>query len=174
MIRQPIAGALFGAVLMVAVMAGCESGAGDGADTGTTSADAPAAQGTTAASDSGFLDPSSATREQLAAVPGMSAAAADALVAARPYTSMLAVDSVLATHLSEAQRDTVYARVWKPIDPTTASEQEILLIPGVGSRMAHEFEEYRPWQNAAHFRREIGKYVDSTEVERLLSYTNLR
>lgn len=170
MTRQPIQAALLGAALMLVVMAGCEMGGGDAADTGAA-AQAPAAQ---AASDTGFLDPSTASREQLVAVPGMTAAAADALVASRPYENMIRVDSVLAPHLSEAQRDTVYARVWKPLDPTTASEQEILLIPNVGARMYHEFEEYRPWRDAAHFRREIGKYVDSTEVERLLRYTNLR
>ena len=172
MIRQPKLATLVGAALMVAAMAACESGSGDAADTGAA-ATSPA-QGASAASDSGFLDPSTATREQLVAVPGMTAAAADALVAGRPYENMVAVDRVLATHLSEPQRDTVYARVWKPIDPTAASEEEILLIPGVGDRMAHEFEEYRPWRDAAHFRREIGKYVDSTEVERLLRYTSLR
>ena len=170
MTRQTMPAALLGAALMLAVMAGCESGSGDAVDTSGVTAGSPSAT----AADTGFLDPSTATREQLVAVSGMTPAAADALVAARPYDSMLAVDRVLASHLGEPQRDTVYARVWMPIDPTTASEEEILLIPGVGDRMAHEFEEYRPWRDAAHFRREIGKYVDSTEVERLLGYTNLR
>ena len=173
MTRQSTLTALAGAVALMLVIAACESGSGDAADTGAAAQTAPA-QGATAAGDTGFLDPSTATREQLIAVPGMTAAAADALVASRPYENMVAVDRVLAAHLSEAQRDTVYARVWKPIDPTAATEAEILLIPGVGERMAGEFEEYRPWRDAAHFRREIGKYVDSTEVERLLSYTNLR
>ena len=171
MIRQPKLATLVAAALMVSTMAACESGSGDAADSGAA-ATSPA-QGASAASDSGFLDPSTATRERLVAVPGMTAAAADALVAGRPYQDMVAVDRVLATHLSEAQRDTVYARVWKPIDPTAASEEEILLIPGVGDRMLHEFKEYRPYTSMEQFRREIGKYVDSTEVERLLSYTNL-
>ena len=38
---------------------------------------------------------------------------------------------------------------------------------GVGDRMAHEFEEYRPYVAMAQFRREIGKYVDDGEVARL-------
>jgi radical SAM superfamily enzyme with C-terminal helix-hairpin-helix motif len=36
--------------------------------------------------------------------------------------------------------------------------------------MAHEFEEYRPWVSFAQFDREIGKYVDATEVNRLKQY----
>jgi predicted DNA-binding helix-hairpin-helix protein len=37
--------------------------------------------------------------------------------------------------------------------------------------MAHEFEEYRPWEGGIlRFRREIGKYVDDDEVARLEQY----
>jgi radical SAM superfamily enzyme with C-terminal helix-hairpin-helix motif len=45
-----------------------------------------------------------------------------------------------------------------------------MLIPGMTSRMAHEFEEYRPYTSLEQFRREIGKYVDATEVARLEQY----
>ena len=33
--------------------------------------------------------------------------------------------------------------------------------------MAHEFIEYRPYQNMNQFRREIAKYVDKKELIRL-------
>ena len=46
-----------------------------------------------------------------------------------------------------------------------------MLIPGAGKRMAHEFEEYRPWKTWAQFDKEIGKYVNAQEVERLKQYT---
>ncbi len=121
-----------------------------------------------------MLDPNAATRDELLAVPGMDAALADQLIAGRPYADMTAVDKVLAPRLSEEQRDGVYARLWKPIDLNSASEEEILLIPRVGNRMAHEFEEYRPYRNIEQFRREIGKYVDETEVARLERYVTIR
>jgi DNA uptake protein ComE-like DNA-binding protein len=120
-----------------------------------------------------FLDPNTASREDLLALPGLDSAAADALVRARQYDNMIAVDRVLASHLTEAERDSVYTRLWKPIDLNTASGDEILLIPGVGARMRHEFEEYRPYQSIAKFRREIGKYVDSAEVARLERYVTI-
>jgi DNA uptake protein ComE-like DNA-binding protein len=137
---------------------------------------APAA-GTTAtpaAAATGMIDPNSATREQLLTVPGMDAAAADALVAGRPYADMVAVDKVLAPRMGEPQRKAAYARLWKPIDLNKASKEEILLIPGVGPRMQHEFEEYRPYRNIEQFRREIGKYVDPPEVARLEQYVQVR
>jgi DNA uptake protein ComE-like DNA-binding protein len=140
---------------------------------------APAAAETTASAGStetstAFLDPNTATREQLLALPGMDSTAAEAVLRGRQYDNMIAVDRALASHLTEAERDSVYTRLWKPIDLNTASDDEILLIPGVGARMQHEFEEYRPYTSIERFRREIGKYVDSAEVARLERYVTIR
>jgi DNA uptake protein ComE-like DNA-binding protein len=172
---------LVGAMLTV-MLVGCASeGSGsDSAQGGATGAAAGATADTSAgvattAGSSAFIDPDAATREQLLAIPGMSATTADALVAGRPYQSMTAVDRILSgAKLSEQQRDTVYTRLWKPIDLNTASKEEILLIPGVGPRMQHEFEEYRPYRTIEQFRREIGKYVNPQEVARLERYVTIR
>lgn len=37
-------------------------------------------------------------------------------------------------------------------------------IPNLGSRMVREFMEYRPYVSIQQFRREIGKYVDQSQV----------
>lgn len=57
-----------------------------------------------------------------------------------------------------------------PININTATDAEILRIPGVGPRMLREFKEYRPYASIEQFRREIGKYVDKAEVARLEQY----
>ena len=46
----------------------------------------------------------------------------------------------------------------------TTAEEDFQRVPGVGDRMAHEFEEYRPYASIREFRREIGKYVDEATV----------
>ncbi len=51
-----------------------------------------------------------------------------------------------------------------PLNLNTATSEEFATIPGVGDRMIHEFEEYRPYQSIQQFRREIGKYVDEDQV----------
>lgn len=165
------------AIAALALAGACRSESADTGDTTSSamSADTMATAPAVAATDSGaMLDPNSATREQLMTAPGMTEAAADALIAGRPYSDMLAADKVLAAHLSEEQREQVYARVWRAIDLNTASGDEILLIPGVGARMRHEFEEYRPYRAIEQFRREMGKYVDSAEVARLERYVEIR
>jgi DNA uptake protein ComE-like DNA-binding protein len=143
------------------------------ADTSATATESILAGGSVETSET-FLDPNAVTRDQLLALPGMDSAAADAILRGREYENMLAVDGALASHLSETERDSLYTRLWKPIDLNRASADEILLIPGVGPRMRHEFEEYRPYNSIERFRREIGKYVDSAEVARLERYVTIR
>ena len=133
----------------------------------TTAAAAPAPANTT------FLDPNAATAEQLLTVPGFDQALADAVIAGRPYADMTAVNKVLSTRLNEDGLDQAYTRLWKPLNLNTATREEILLVPGVGARMAHEFEEYRPYRNIEQFRREIGKYVDEAEVARLERFVTI-
>ena len=153
--------------------AACEPAAEEASVEEAGAADTTAAPAPTPASDA-LLDPDVATSDQLVAVASISDSLAARIVAGQPYDNMLQVDSILATELDETQREAVYGQLWKRIDLNTATEAEILLIPGVGDRMAHEFEEYRPYRGIAQFRREIGKYVDENEVARLERYVEIR
>jgi DNA uptake protein ComE-like DNA-binding protein len=119
---------------------------------------------------SGLLDPNLAERSELVALPGGSAPVADAIIGARPVLKMSDLDTALAPLLDEAARKTLYGRLFRQINLNTASRDEIMLIPEMSARMAHEFEEYRPYTSLTQFRREIGKYVDADEVARLEQY----
>jgi DNA uptake protein ComE-like DNA-binding protein len=56
------------------------------------------------------------------------------------------------------------------INLNTGAREEFLLVPGVGSRMAAELMEYRPWKTWTQFDKEIGKYVGQPETDRLKQY----
>jgi DNA uptake protein ComE-like DNA-binding protein len=119
----------------------------------------------------GLLNPNLAGVEELAALPHMDASLAEAVVAARPFMDMSSLDALLReAGRTEGELAELYGRMWVPINVNAAPEGEILLIPGVGERMLHEFEEYRPYAALAEFRREIGKYVDDDELARLAQY----
>jgi DNA uptake protein ComE-like DNA-binding protein len=116
------------------------------------------------------LDANTATEKDLLSVPGITPALAKAIVGRRPFLAMTEFDGLLGASLSREQRADVYRRVFVQINLNTASDAEILMIPGLGNRMLEEFKEYRPYKALSQFRREIGKYVDDKEVSRLEQY----
>lgn len=121
----------------------------------------------------GTLDANLATAEQLGALPGMTPAIIQAVVAGRPYRTMTAFDATLGRSLTAAQRKAIYPRLFLAVNLNTASDAEFNLIPGMGPRMLREFKEYRPWKHEAQFQKEIGKYVDAKEVARLWRYVTI-
>lgn len=112
-------------------------------------------------------NPNVAGIEKLAALPHVTPELAKTLIAKRPFAGMIQFDQLLAASLSAEQRKELYKKMFLPINLNTATRAEIMLVPGIGKRMAHEFEEYRPYKAIAQFRREMGKYVDDKEVARL-------
>jgi DNA uptake protein ComE-like DNA-binding protein len=120
------------------------------------------------------LNPNRATAAQLrAAAPFLSPALAQEIVAKRPYKTQLDFAKVVSGKVAAGQIPALYAAVFVPISLNNASRDEIMTIPGMTGRMAHEFEEYRPYKDIAQFDREIGKYVNPPEVARLRSYVSL-
>ena len=125
------------------------------------------------ASADSLLHANSATAEELAAIPGLAAPAATVIKQGAPFATIGALNAALSTTMSEDELEVLYARLFIPIKLNTASRKDMLLIPGLSRRMAHEFEEYRPYTSMEQFRREIGKYVDDAEVARLEMYVTL-
>ena len=116
------------------------------------------------------LNPNLAGAEELAALPQLNDALVKAIMDGRPFLTMQAFHDAVGSKLSADDAAALYLGLFVPINLNTASEAEILMVPGVGNRMAHEFDEYRPYRAMAQFRREIGKYVDDDEVARMEKY----
>ena len=53
---------------------------------------------------------------------------------------------------------------------TASGDDFMAAVPGLGSRMVREFMEYRPYVSIQQFRKEIGKYVDDTQVAEYEKY----
>jgi DNA uptake protein ComE-like DNA-binding protein len=120
------------------------------------------------------LDANTATAAQLDTVAELTAAQKQTIASKRPFAGTAAFDTAVGAGLSAEQKTTLYSKVFVPIDLNKATREEIMLIPGMTRRMAHEFEEYRPYTSLAQFDKEIGKYVDAAEVARLRSYVVLK
>jgi DNA uptake protein ComE-like DNA-binding protein len=56
------------------------------------------------------------------------------------------------------------------VNLNSATDDEILAIPGLNDRMLDEFKEYRPYGSILQFRKEIGKYVGDDQVKTWEAY----
>ncbi len=117
-----------------------------------------------------ILNPNLASKEELLALSAINEELAQQIIDGRPYLNMTDFQKVLAGTLDESSMKAFLSTCFVPLNLNTTPEAEFLMVPGVGEKMAHEFEEYRPYKKIAQFRREMGKYVDKAEIERYEKY----
>ena len=119
----------------------------------------------------GVADVNTATEASLAALPGLTPVIAKALVAKRPFASIVDLNAFLLSQgLTPEQANQLYPKAFVHVNLNTATKEEILLIPGAGNKMTIEFPEYRPWRTFAQFDRNISKYVGQEATDKLKQY----
>jgi DNA uptake protein ComE-like DNA-binding protein len=91
----------------------------------------------------------------------------------RPWKTWAQFDKEIGKYVGKDEVERLKQYVFIPLKLNTATEADFMTIPGVGKRMAHEFEEYRPWKSQEQFQKEIGKYVDAKEVARLWRFVTI-
>lgn len=107
-------------------------------------------------------------------IPGVGDRMAHEFEEYRPYTSIKQFRKEIGKYVDENEVARYENYVFVPVELNSASEEDIKALPGVGDRMAHEFDEYRPYSNMEQFRKEIGKYVDDNELKRLERFVYLK
>lgn len=161
----------FPSLLAASVLTSCGDAGSDASDMEAATTD----EGAHADADAMVLaNANDASADELSAALEAIPGAADAIVGARPFARPSELHAALTAAVGEEAARQAYEKVWVPMDLNSADRDEILLIPGLGDRMAHEFEEYRPYVDMDQFRREIGKYVDEDEVARLERYVTIK
>jgi DNA uptake protein ComE-like DNA-binding protein len=111
-----------------------------------------------------------ATREEILLVPGAGNRMAREFNEYRPWKTFAQFDREIGKYVDAKEVARLAQYCFIPLNLNTATDEEILSIPGAGQRMVREFKEYRPWKTVEQFRKEIGKYVDAKEVARLERY----
>jgi DNA uptake protein ComE-like DNA-binding protein len=123
------------------------------------------------AADAGLADPNTASEAALDQLPSMTPAIVKGMIAHRPYKTVLDLNAYLMSQkLTKDQATAFYRKAFVKINLNTGVRDEMLLIPGVATRMSAEFAEYRPWKSWAQFDKEIGKYVGQQETDRFKQY----
>ncbi len=120
------------------------------------------------------IDLNDATSEEIGLIPGVGRRMTREFEEYRPYEALARFHREIGKYVDDEEVARLTQYVYVRIDLNTASGEDILSTPGVGPRMRHEFEEYRPYEAMSRFRREIGKYVDDDELERLVRYVEIR
>jgi DNA uptake protein ComE-like DNA-binding protein len=115
----------------------------------------------------------SASRDEILLIPGVGNRMLREFLEYRPYTALAVFHREIDKYVDDAELARLEQYVFVPLDLNTASDPDLLTIPGLGNRMLREFKEYRPYDGIERFRREIGKYVSKEEVARLERYVTL-
>jgi DNA uptake protein ComE-like DNA-binding protein len=111
-----------------------------------------------------------ASADEILLIPGAGKRMAREFAEYRPWRNWAQFDKEIGKYVNQDEVNRLKQYVFIPINLNTATDEDILSIPGAGQRMVREFKEYRPWKTKAQFEKEIGKYVDDKEVARLWRY----
>lgn len=115
-----------------------------------------------------------ASSKEMQLIPGVGRRMAHEFDEYRPWKSFKQFDKEIGKYVSKTEVARFKQYCFIPLDLNKASDADFQTIPGVGKRMAHEFEEYRPWKSKKQFEREIGKYVNAKEVARFWRYMTIK
>ena len=110
------------------------------------------------------------TRDEILLIPGAGQRMVREFAEYRPWKTWAQFDKEISKYVGADATARLAQYVFIPVNLNTATDEDILSIPGAGPRMVREFKEYRPWKSWAQFDKEIGKYVSKQEVDRLKRY----
>ena len=111
-----------------------------------------------------------ATGEEILLIPGAGKRMVREFAEYRPWKTWAQFDKEIGKYVGQEETNRLKQYVFIPVNLNTATDEDILSIPGAGPRMVKEFKEYRPWNTKEQFEKEIGKYVGAKDVARLWRY----
>jgi len=114
------------------------------------------------------------TREEILLIPGAGQKMTIEFAEYRPWKTFAQFDKEIGKYVGQAGAEKLKQYVFIPVNLNTATDEDILSIPGAGARMVREFKEYRPWKTKEQFDKEIGKYVGPKETARLWRFVTIQ
>lgn len=119
------------------------------------------------------LNLNTCTKEEILLIPNAGPRMVREFFEYRPYKALAQFHREIDKYVDDAELARLEQYVFVPIDLNSASDADILTIPGSGPRLLREFKEYRPYKSMEQFRREMRKYWDAKEVARLERYVTI-
>ena len=113
------------------------------------------------------------SEKSLLLIPNLGPKMAHEIEEYRPYVSFKQFRKEIGKYVSKKEVARLEQYFFIPINLNKATDEQILSIPGVGTKLLHEFKEYRPYRSIKQFSKEIGKYVNQNEIKILERYVTL-
>lgn len=122
-----------------------------------------------------LIDPNTASADAIVAIAGIDAELAEKIIAGRPFATPTELHSILKDAVGEEELREIYSAMFVIVDLNKGANADYQLIPSTLSprHLAHEFEEYRPYESIEQFSREMSKYVSAEEVAFLRRYVTI-
>lgn len=117
-----------------------------------------------------LANPDLAQEKDLLALPHLNAALVKNILDQRPFLRTGDLHAVLSKTLTKEQLTELYGKMFVTLNLNSASDDEIMLIPGASSRLVKEFRAGRPYTSLAQFRANMAKSMDAKELARLEQY----
>jgi DNA uptake protein ComE-like DNA-binding protein len=114
-----------------------------------------------------------ATPEEILLVPNAGKRMVREFEEYRPWRTYAQFDKEIGKYIGADKTAQLAQYTFIPVKLNTATDEDILTVPGAGQRMVREFKEYRPWKSKEQFIKEIGKYVGAKEAERMWRYVTI-
>jgi len=120
-----------------------------------------------------LIDPNTATLETLVAIPKVTEEVAQVIINGRPFASPIELHMALRPVIGpRVLRNYVYPYMFIKVGLNSADVENYKFVPSTINRrkLAHEFEEYRPYESLEQFVKEMEKYVSAEEAAFLKRY----
>jgi len=119
-----------------------------------------------------LIDPNTASLDVMQAIPGITAEVIQTITAGRPFSSPTALHAALKSVADEKSISHIYRYMFITVGLNNGAKDDYTLIPTSLSpkKLAHEFEEYRPYESLAQFNKEMSKYMSAEEAVFLQRY----
>lgn len=110
------------------------------------------------------------TRDEFVLVPGAGNRMAKEFAEYRPWKSWLQFDREIGKYVGQQETDRYKQYMFIPINLNSASDDVLLTIPGVDTRILQELKKSRPWKTKDQVEKEVGKNAGPKEAARLSRY----
>jgi DNA uptake protein ComE-like DNA-binding protein len=110
------------------------------------------------------------TKEEFMLIPGAGARMAAEFAEYRPWKTWAQFDKEIGKYVGPAETNRFKMYLFIPVNINTATDQDILTIPGADERILRDIRAYRPWKSREQWNVEIGRYTDADETARLFRY----